>query len=102
MSRRLMAVTKAKSSRKMISLFAQVYNVNQEEMEIPLSEYTSLQHFFTRTLKAGMRPVEAGENIFVSPVDGVVNAFGSIQDVMNYTVKNKPIMLEEMMGSAEK
>jgi len=102
MSRRLMAVTKAKSSRKMISLFAQVYNVNQEEMEIPLPEYTSLQHFFTRTLKAGMRPVEAGENIFVSPVDGVVNAFGSIQDVMNYTVKNKPIMLEEMMGSAEK
>lgn len=102
MSKQLMTVTKAKSSRKMISLFANVYNVNQEEMEVPLSEYTSLQHFFTRTLKAGVRPVEAGENVFVSPVDGVVNAFGSIKDVMEYTIKNKPIVLKEMMGDTEK
>ena len=102
MSRQLMTITKSGWSRKMIPLFANVYKINQEEMAVPLSEYTSLQHFFTRTLKPGMRSVKGDENTFVSPVDGVVNAFGLISDVTDYTVKNKQIALEEMLGSGEK
>lgn len=101
-SRQLMTAAKSSGSKKMIPLFAKTYNINQEELNLPLSEYASLQDFFTRRLKQGIRPVESGENVLVSPVDGVVTVFGPISEAEKYNVKNQQLVLEEMLGSAEK
>jgi len=55
-----------------LRLYAWWYDVNLDEMEGSLSDYTSLDHFFTRPLVAGARPVAPGQDVVVSPVDGRV------------------------------
>jgi phosphatidylserine decarboxylase len=48
-----------------------------EEAEKPLSEYPSLAAFFSRSLKAGARPIDAS-SVMVSPVDGCVKVTGKV------------------------
>jgi len=40
--------------------------------------YPSFNAFFTRALRAGVRPVAAGSDAMVSPVDGTLSQFGDI------------------------
>ncbi len=101
-SKLLIAVTTSKSSRMLIPLFVKVYRINLAEIKLPLSEYQSLHHFFTRVLKPGSRPIDNHEGALVSPVDGVIRAFGSISETETYEVKDRQILLEEMLGSKEK
>jgi phosphatidylserine decarboxylase len=101
MSRLLIRVTTSKWSRIFIPLFVKVYHINQAEMKLPLSEYHSLQHLFTRELKSEIRAIDNHKHVIVSPVDGVVSAFGSVSEVEKYKVKNRQLNLEEMLGSEE-
>jgi phosphatidylserine decarboxylase len=57
-------------------LFARGFDVDLQEAELPLSAYSSFQDFFTRRLKPGARPIAAGANEIVSPVDAMVCATG--------------------------
>ncbi len=101
-SKQLMSVTKSRASRRLVPLFAKVYKINQQEMALPLTEYSSLQHLFTRLLKPGTRPIDNEQSVFVSPVDGVISAFGPINEKEAYKVKNNQLGLKEMLGSREK
>jgi len=58
--------------------FAQRYGVALEEAEHELEGYSSFAQFFTRRLKPGARPIEGGENVVVSPVDGTVYQVGYV------------------------
>jgi len=57
-------------SRWVTSLFVRVYGVNLDEAAGELADYPTLEALFTRTLKPGARPVDDGEGVMVSPVDG--------------------------------
>lgn len=70
-------------------------------MEKPLSEYRSLQQLFTRNLKSGLRPIEGGQYTFVSPVDGLLASYGSIDSNSSFRVKEQNYSLQEMLGSWE-
>ncbi|MBU8568653.1 phosphatidylserine decarboxylase [Virgibacillus pantothenticus] len=101
-SQLLIRFTNSKWSRMLVPVFAKVYSINQEEMKKPLSDYQSLHQLFIRKLKPDCRSVYPHKNSIVSPVDGVISDFGSVRDVEDYKIKNKQIILEEMLGSKEK
>ena len=67
-------------SRHIIRWYADRYGVNTDEMVDTLDDYPSLQEFFVRPLKPGLRPIDPGVDSLVSPADSRVYAFGQVQD----------------------
>lgn len=89
-------------SRPFIKSYARVYRVNYEEMAGDIAQYPNLHAFFTRRLKAAVRPVDRRPGIVTSPVDGVLEEIGFIHPTKEITVKDKTYSVSEMLGSKEK
>lgn len=67
-------------SGPLVRAFARVYGVDMAEAERPdLASYRSFNDFFTRTLVADARPVDAAPDSVVSPADGAVSQTGIIE-----------------------
>ncbi len=62
----------------LIRSFAWAFGVDWSEAAYPPSAYHSFNEFFTRPLKPGLRPLAAGANTLISPVDGTLGQFGTI------------------------
>jgi phosphatidylserine decarboxylase len=67
-------------SRHIIRWYADRYGVNTDEMVGTLDDYPSLQEFFVRPLRPGLRPIDQAPDALVSPSDSRVYAFGTVQD----------------------
>ncbi|MGH8447509.1 MAG: archaetidylserine decarboxylase [Solimonas sp.] len=64
---------------RLIRLFLRGYTIDLGEAEFEnIESYESFNHFFTRALKPGARPLPDDAQVFVSPVDGTVSQFGRI------------------------
>ncbi len=62
-----------------IKLIVRLYGVNMAEAKSQnLDDYASFNDFFTRELKAGVRPIDSSKNSIVSPADGKVSQAGKI------------------------
>jgi phosphatidylserine decarboxylase len=59
--------------------FARAYDVDLGSAEADLSSYPTFGQFFTRKLKAGLRPIDADPAAIVSPVDGTVSETGRVE-----------------------
>jgi phosphatidylserine decarboxylase len=66
--------------RSVYRAFARRVGANLDEVERPLEDYPSLQAFFTRRLKPGVRPLPADPDCVVSPCDGVISQHGPIRN----------------------
>ena len=63
---------------KVIAWFVKRYGVNMTEAaNADISSYKSFNDFFTRPLKAGVRPF--ADAAFICPVDGAISQFGNIE-----------------------
>ena len=63
---------------KVIAWFINRYKVNMTEaINSDIQTYKTFNDFFTRPLKAGVRPI--AKTAFICPVDGAISQFGSIQ-----------------------
>jgi phosphatidylserine decarboxylase len=81
-----------------LGLFVNHYQVNVDEAEKKLVEYPSLQDFFTRKLKPGLRPQEAPAPGYLnSPVDGTILSEGRIYQGALFQAKGKPYTLGELL-----
>lgn len=84
LSRAVGAATRARAPaslhRVAMRRFARAYRVQLDEAERPLEAYRTFSEFFSRGLKDGARPVDPGEGVVVSPVDGTVSEAGPIQE----------------------
>lgn len=60
-------------------LFAKSVKINLKEAKKPLSHYTTINQFFTRSLTASCRPINIDPNTLTSPVDGQVLEYGRIE-----------------------
>src|SRR5450755_4054637 len=85
--------------RPLLGRFAAAYGANLDDADRPLEEYTSFLDFFTRQLKAGLRPqsppVPGGIN---SPVDGSVIAAGRVENATLIQAKGLPYRLDELLA----
>ena len=76
--------------------FARVFGARLDEVELPLAEYGSINAFFTRQLKAGLRAVAA--DAIVSPVDGAVGAYGPVVNDVLVQAKGRDYSLAGLVG----
>lgn len=63
-----------------IGSFARIVGINVDEAERPITEYRSLNEFFVRRLKPGVRAWPDQLDRIASPVDGIVGQCGEVHD----------------------
>jgi len=79
--------------------YARIFGAKLDEVELPLTSYGSINMFFTRRLKPGLRPIAA--NAIVSPVDGTVGAYGPVDDDVLVQAKGRTYSLAALVGDEE-
>ena len=80
-----------------IRWFVGRYKVNMAEAANPdIASYKSFNEFFTRPLKAGVRPLAEAD--FVCPVDGAISQFGSIAQDQIFQAKGHSYSTTALVG----
>jgi phosphatidylserine decarboxylase len=78
---KLTQIRHAGFKNRLIRLFLSGYTIDLQEAEFTrIDDYASFNHFFTRALKSGARPMPDDPRAFVSPVDGTLSQFGRITE----------------------
>ncbi|MDF1503191.1 archaetidylserine decarboxylase [Roseisolibacter sp. H3M3-2] len=76
--------------------YSRVFGARPEEAELPLDAYPTLNAFFTRALKPGLRPVAA--DAIVAPADSAVGAWGPVANDTLIQAKGKDYSLRALLG----
>ncbi|MBD2860823.1 archaetidylserine decarboxylase [Paenibacillus oceani] len=97
-SRMTGAFAKSKASRYFIPQFAKSYGIPIEDAEKTIGEYRSLNEFFTRRLKPGLRPLAERADALLSPVDALITGMGSIQSGTMLNVKGQDYTVDELLN----
>lgn len=90
--------SKSSMSKFLIPRFAKTYQIAVDEAEKPLSEYVSLNEFFTRRLKDGLRPLADNEQALLSPVDALITGSGIIESGQIVNVKGQDYTIEQLLN----
>jgi phosphatidylserine decarboxylase len=92
----------SKLSRWLIPYYAKTFQIDVSQAEKPIEAYQNLTDFFIRRLKSGLRPIEDGDTVIVSPVDGVVSQFGKVENGTLLQAKGVSFSLLQLLGSQRK
>jgi phosphatidylserine decarboxylase len=87
--------------RAEIELFARAVGADLAEVRDPLESFGSLQEFFTRALRDGVRPVDSADDALVAPCDGAWGESGTIEAGRLMQVKGQPYALSDLLASRE-
>ena len=87
-------------SKRLISVFANMYGIPLHEAEKPISEYRTLNEFFTRRLKPDMRPIHEGPHVLISPVDSLITAMGPIHEGTILNVKGQDYTIADLLQNS--
>ncbi len=83
---------------KLINLFISAFKVDMKDAAIEdISQFSTFNHFFTRELKPGTRPIDENTSSIVSPCDGKISMFGNIDKHTLLQAKNKSFTLNEFL-----
>jgi len=83
----------------MISQIIKAYGVNiSEAKEQNINNFASFNHFFTRELKDGVRPITSIENSVACPADGAVSQAGLIEQGEIFQAKGKSFTALDLLG----
>lgn len=99
-SKLLGAMKNSRSSAKSLPQFVREYNINLDEAEKPLEEYTCFNDFFYRKLKPGARPICADDCIAL-PADGRHSGWQDASQMQSVFVKGQQFDLPALLGSNE-
>ncbi|MDF2924945.1 MAG: psd [Paenibacillaceae bacterium] len=91
---------KSRASRRLIPWFARSYGIRIEDAEKHVREYASLNDFFSRRLKPGLRPVDSAADTVVSPVDSLITGIGPIHEGQMLQIKGQDYTIEELLNSS--
>jgi len=93
-SARLGAVTTS-----LIKLFIKQYQVDMSEAEkSDARDYESFNAFFTRPLKAGIRPICEDSDAMIFPVDGAISQMGPIEKDQIFQAKGHHYSVTALLG----
>eukprot|EP00879_Flechtneria_rotunda_P010380 GHRR01010856.1.p1 GENE.GHRR01010856.1~~GHRR01010856.1.p1 ORF type:complete len:166 (-),score=50.16 GHRR01010856.1:71-568(-) len=87
-------------SKKDVPIFIKTYAVDASAAEKPVEDYPTLQAFFTRRLKAGLRPVAApGDNsVAVQPADSRQVVYETVDGAHKFWIKGRHFSIGKLMG----
>ncbi len=102
LSRLILAATRVRTpwfKNALIKGFLRLYEVDMGDAQTaePL-RFGSFNEFFTRPLKPTARPVAAGADIIVSPVDGTVSQCGAIEQDQLLQAKGQTYTLDDLLA----
>ena len=81
----------------LIMWYANGFGCNIDECEKPYYEYKTLGQFFTRKLKAGIRPIHESSRL-VSPADGTFTHFGQFKGGFLEQIKGSHYSINYFLG----
>jgi phosphatidylserine decarboxylase len=88
-------------AREQICCMAISNRVDVESAEKKITEYASMNDFFTRRLRPGLRPVATdtreGYVAIVSPADCRMSIFPSVTKAMELWIKGRPFSIESLL-----
>lgn len=79
--------------------FARVFGIDLGEVRDPLESFASLQAFFTRALRDGVRPLDPDPAALLSPCDGAWGLSGEIREGRLFQLKGHAYALAELLAS---
>lgn len=88
--------------RLAMKAFAKRYQVALDEAEHGFDGYLTMSDFFARKLKPGLRPIDPGDKVVVSPVDGAVSQAGYTHTGECLQAKGINYPIEKLLGDEEK
>lgn len=101
-SRLILRATRVQANwfkQPLLRWFIQRYNVDMSEAaNASLQSYTSFNHFFTRELKHGARPIDNSLQRVVCPADGRISAIGYLHDKSILQAKGRDYDLQTLLG----
>ncbi|MDZ4695591.1 MAG: archaetidylserine decarboxylase [Deltaproteobacteria bacterium] len=87
--------------KSVIGAFARKVGAVLEDAENPIEQYESLQAFFTRRLKPGLRPVDTSPDAIVHPADGRLVAAGVADEDCRVEVKGISFSIPQLLGGED-
>jgi len=97
-SRMVGGFARSACSKGLVPMFARHYQIDPNQAEMDIKDYSSLTDFFTRNLKPGLRPVVQGDKLLASPVDGVLSQAGPIDAGVLLQAKGVSYSVLELLG----
>ena len=86
--------------KAVVDVYCKAYDVQLDECA-KRDDFASFDEFFTRSLKQGAREMPgAAEGIVISPADGRVDSFGTL-DGRTFVVKGRPYGVAELVGDSD-
>lgn len=79
-----------------LKIFGRIFGVNFSEIAQPLGSFESLQDFFIRELKPGLRPIDPSD--MISPCDGTLGQCGNIKQGQLLQIKGRTYSLSSLLG----
>lgn len=96
---RLTRVRSVAIKNLLIRRFVDLFRVDVSEARHAVPDgYATFNDFFTRELRAGVRPIDDAADSIVSPVDGTLSAWGDIDDDRIYQAKGKSYTLSDLLA----
>jgi phosphatidylserine decarboxylase len=89
--------------RRLIKGYIRAYRVDMSEVAEPIESFATFNHFFTRRLRDGARPIAREAGAVVAPADSRVSAIGSLPHPRGTLdqIKGRSYTIEALLGSAE-
>jgi phosphatidylserine decarboxylase len=81
--------------------FAGTFSIDLSEAAKPIEAYPTLQEFFIRELKAGLRPVDADAHALVSPCDGFLSVSDRVDGDRLMQIKGNHYRISDLLGDAD-
>ena len=88
-------------SKVAVKTFGKAVGVDFSEVNDPLSSFASVQEFFVRELRPGVRPIDTAEDAVVSPCDGAWGMSGVIDEGTLLQVKGRPYRAADLLNDTE-
>lgn len=88
--------------RPVLGTFARATGIDVAEAEHPLDRYGSVNAFFVRRLRSGVRSFPDDPEALVSPVDGIVGAVGVVQGGRAIQAKGRDYAVADLVGDGRR
>ncbi|MEJ6121922.1 archaetidylserine decarboxylase [Vibrio sp. 2-Bac 85] len=86
----------------LITKFIKQFKIDMSEAKYSeAADFETFNDFFTRELKAGLRPIIEGDNNLATPVDGCVSQQGDIKAGRIFQAKGHDFSLRELLGGRD-
>ena len=87
--------------RTLIRRYIAHYEIDMSEYARPVTDYETMDDFFTRELRAGVRPIEGDTSSLIACADGRLSCFETITDQGLFQVKDVRYSADVLLGNKE-